>query len=106
MSARCPNRTCGKRTMPPVEKGGQPYCRGRLMSSIAARVVIPLKSNRDDSPETMLTKYVLKYGVRVKPEVLVAALRSSATHDIRCSVCAYSRRAAMARARLRRRRDA
>lgn len=102
MAASCPNRTRGKRTIPPIADGGHPNCRGRLVVAMNVPVVLPLKSARDERPETMLTKYVLTHGVRVTAAALVEALRRS---DVRCSECAYSRRALLARTRVKTTRD-
>lgn len=97
----CLNRRRGKRTIPTPDRGGVPYCRGHLVVVLTVPVIVTLKSWRDERPETMLPARLLRSGVRVRPELVVAALRSSSTHDVRCSTCAYSRNSAKAALRLR-----
>lgn len=103
MAVSCPNRNRGKRTIPPLtaKVPGHANCRGRLVVSLTVGVTLPLKSARDERPETMLSKYVLRYGVRVTPADLVAATRSRATCDVRCDSCGYSRRALLCATSLR-----
>lgn len=102
MAVYCPNRNRGKRTVPPLNEGGRANCRGRLVVAMRVPMLLPLKSARDEAPDTMLARYVLRYGVRVTPAALVEALRHS---DVRCSDCSYSRRALLAKTKTRANRD-